>query len=269
MRTVFFVSDRTGITVEAMGRSVLSQFEGEDFRRVRLPFIDTLDKARAAAAEVRAAGAADGARPLVFSTLLDPALRAALAESGCALFDFFEAFIGPVENELQRAPTHAPGRTHGLADPAAYARRMEALRYALRTDDGVATDDYRDAELILVGVSRSGKTPTCLYLALQYGLFAANYPLTDEDLEAGELPAALVPVRERVRGLVVTAERLHRLRQERRPNSPYAELAQCQREVRLLQRLYRAERIPALDVSAMSVEEIAATLAASLARPLR
>ncbi|MFN2308597.1 MAG: pyruvate, water dikinase regulatory protein [Gammaproteobacteria bacterium] len=258
-RTVFFVSDRTGITVETLGRALLTQFEGVEFEQIALAFVDTEAKARAAVERIDAVTAA-GAPPLVFSTQVRPELRDILAAGTGVYLDFFAAFLAPLEATLQRASSHSIGRSHGQQDPARYDTRIDAVNFALGSDDGLGAQHYAGADVILIGVSRSGKTPTCLYLALQYGVRAANYPFTEEDLEALRLPEALRPHRERLVGLTISPERLRQIRQERRPDSRYAELRQCQYEVRQLEALLRQERIPMLDSTQMSIEEIAASL---------
>lgn len=259
-RTVFFVSDRTGITAEILGRTLLSQFPGQDFRRRTLPFLDTLDKAERARAEINAQARHDGLRPIVFSTLIDDAIRSVILSADALCLDLFEDFIRRLEDELGMASSHTLGLTHGIGDELAYRRRMDALNYTLAHDDGVATPDYAQADVILTGVSRSGKTPTCLYLALQYGVFAANYPLTAEDLGTRKLPAVLAPHRDKLYGLTIHPERLAKIRHERRPGSRYAALDTCRQEVRAAETLFREARIPYLDTTTMSVEEIAVSI---------
>lgn len=258
-RAVFFISDRTGISVETLGRGLLSQFDGVEFTQTNLTFVDTEDKARAAVAQIDAV-AALGERPLIFSTQVRPELRAILMTSRGLYLDFFEAFLGPLETELKQVSSHSIGRSHGLQDPGRYDTRIDAINFALASDDGLGTQNYGDADVILVGVSRSGKTPTCLYLAMQYGVRAANYPITDDDLDHARLPAFLQAYRDRLVGLTISPARLQQIRQERRPNSPYATLSQCQYEVRQLDQLLRRENIRTLDSTHMSIEEIAASL---------
>lgn len=259
-RSVYLISDRTGITAEAVGRSLLTQFENVDFVLRTLPFIDTPEKAEAAVAQINEVAARDGLRPLLFSTLIDPRIREIVARSNALLLDPFDAFIGVLEKELQTPSTHTVGRSHGMGNYTSYKERIDAVNYALTHDDGAITDHYSTADVILVGVSRSGKTPTCLYLALQFGLLAANYPITEDDLGDNTLPKILQPHRERLFGLTIEPRRLHQIRTERRPNSRYAELRQCERELRAVEALFRRERIPYLDASHMSVEEIGTTI---------
>lgn len=259
-RTVFFVSDRTGITAEILGRTLLTQFPGQGVRKRTLPFVDTLEKAEHARTEINAQARHDGLRPIVFSTLIDDAIRAVILSSDALCLDLFEGFIRRLEEELGTVSSHTLGLSHGIADELAYQRRMDAINYTLSHDDGAATPDYARADVILIGVSRSGKTPTCLYLALQYGVFAANYPLTAEDLGAQKLPAALTAHRGKLYGLTIHPERLARIRNERRPGSRYASPETCRQEVRAAETLFREARIPYLDMTTMSVEEIAVSI---------
>jgi len=209
-RTVFFVSDQTGVTAETLGRSLLTQFESNEFDLVTVPFIDTVDKADAVVRRINATAAEQGTRPLVFSTLVQDELRARFIPVAGLFLDFFEAFLSPLERELQTRSSHTIGRAHGMKDSGAYDRRIDATNFALRNDDGSRTADYETADVILIGVSRTGKTPTCLYLALAYGVFAANYPLSEDDLESGNLPRLLEPFRAKLYGLTISPDRLHR-----------------------------------------------------------
>jgi regulator of PEP synthase PpsR (kinase-PPPase family) len=251
--SVFCVSDHTGVTVEAVAKSVLAQFPRLEFSLITLPFVDSADKAQAAAARIAAAS-----RVLVFSSLTDPALRAPFRDTGLPLFDVFELIAPAVEATLGEAATPSGGHTHGMAPN--YEARMEAVNFALNLDDGLSPERLGQADLILVGVSRVGKTPTALYLALQYGLRAANYPLTPDDLDHDALPAALAPHLPRLRGLTLSAERLAAIRQARYPGSRYASLAQCRSELAAADRLFRVHGLPVTDTTRMSVEEIAARL---------
>lgn len=259
-RTVFFVSDQTGVTAETMGHSLLTQFEGLDFRPVTLPFISTLDKAQEAVGKINAVAAEDGAQPIVFSTLVDDEIRDVVKRAGCLYLDFFGAFLGPMEQELQQASSHAAGRAHGMTDLDAYTARINATNFALANDDGTQTRDYDRADVILVGVSRSGKTPTCVYMALQYGIYAANFPLTEDDLERGRLPDSVGPHRRKLFGLTIRPDRLQQIRHERRPDSKYASMPQCTFEVREAERLLDRHGIPYLDTADCSIEEISSRI---------
>lgn len=260
MRTVFFVSDQTGVTAETMGHSLLTQFDGSQYRFITTPFVATPAKALEVVAQIDAAARESGLRPIVFATLVDERLREVVQRANGLFLDFFAAFLGPLESELGIPSAHASGRAHGMADLAGYTTRINATNFALANDDGVGSRDYDSADLLLVGVSRSGKTPTCLYLALQYGVFAANYPLTDEDLDSPDLPAVLLPYRAKLFGLTISPARLQQIRQERRPNSRYASPQQVQYEVRAALLLFGRAGIPHLDTTECSIEEIASRI---------
>jgi regulator of PEP synthase PpsR (kinase-PPPase family) len=259
-RTVFFVSDQTGVTAETMGHSLLTQFEGLEFRQVTLPFISSADKAEEAARKINATGVADGLRPVVFSTLVKSELRLIVKQSDGLFLDFFDAFLSPLEGELQVKSSEREGRAHGIADQLVYSTRIEATNFALAADDGSVTTDYQRADVVLVGVSRSGKTPTCIYMAMQYGVFAANYPLTEEDFEGKQLPAMIRPQAARLFGLTISPQRLQQIRNERRPGSRYSSLAQCEYEVRCAEALFQRYGVPFLDTTECSIEEIASRI---------
>jgi len=258
IRTAFFISDRTGITAESLGHSLLSQFEGIKFKRVRLPFLDSVEKARDALVQINETSIADGQRPVIFSTLILPAVRNIIEQSDALFLDLFEMFIVPLEAEFGVSSSHAVGRSH--AADKNYNSRMDAVNFTLNHDDGGITRDLNLADIILIGVSRCGKTPTSLYLAMQYSIFAANYPLVPEDFASESLPQALKPLHSKLHGLTIRPERLHQIRTERSPNSRYAALDNCQAEVKQAENLMRLANIPYLDVTTMSVEEIATTI---------
>lgn len=270
IRTVFFISDGTGITAETLGHSLLAQFPTARFRQVRIPFVDDLDKAIDCARQIREAAASDGVRPIVFSTLVNPDPLSGLREVDALFVDLFEQFIVPLEAELGERSTHTVGRFHGIAESSDYKARIEAINFAMSHDDGVSMDgELVDADVILVGVSRSGKTPTSLYLAMQFGVKAANYPLIPEDFERNKLPGELHRHRNKLFGLTISPERLSQIRQERRPNSRYASIENCRFEIEAAQKLMRRENIQWLDSTTKSIEEISATIlqAVRLNRP--
>jgi regulator of PEP synthase PpsR (kinase-PPPase family) len=260
---VFFISDSTGITAETFGHSLLAQFPGTRFQQVRAPFIDDASKARDCAQQIQKTAHDTGYRPIVFSSLINAESATVLREAHkSALFiDLFERFIEPLENELGQRSTHTVGRFHGVAESSDYKRRMEAINFAMTHDDGVSTAvDLEKADVILVGVSRSGKTPTSLYLAMQFGVKAANYPFIPEDFERNKLPGELHKFRTKLFGLTISPDRLSLIRQERRPNSHYASLKNCRYEIDAAQKLMRRENIRWLDSTAKSIEEISASI---------
>lgn len=259
-RTVFFLADHTGITVEAMGRSLLSQFDGFEYETVHWPFIDTLEKARRAAERINQTTMESEEKPIVFTTLVDPKIRDYFKRLDVPVMDFFESFTVRLEEELRMPSSHALGRYHTTHNTRAYDQRIHAVNFALNNDDGAITRNYATADLILVGVSRSGKTPTCLFLGLQHSVLAANYPLTEDDLLSDLLPKPLTPYREKLYGLTIDPRQLQRIRQERRPDRRYSSLEQCKKEVSLAEQLFKHYNLPYLDTTSMSIEEISARL---------
>jgi len=225
-----------------------------------LPFVTNQVAAQNAAEIIRGACLEDGVPPLVFSTLTDPTTQYIIGSANQYVFDLFGTFIEPLEDALGSASSHTAGRMHGIRDVTVYERRLHALNFTLGHDDGISTRDLSEADIVLVGVSRSGKTPTCLYLAMHYSLKAANYPLTDDDFETGRLPAALAKVRQKLYGLTIVPEQLSRIRHERRPHGVYSTIAQCRAEVAQAEALFKAENIQYLDTTTVSIEEIASTI---------
>lgn len=259
-RTVFFLSDRTGITAETLGHSLLTQFDGIEWVKVNIPFLDAIDKITVAIDQINRVAENEGFRPLVFSTLLKPEILEQIRQANCRVYDFFEMFIGPIEQELNQPFARIAGRSHGLQHHLTYFKRINAINFVLAHDDGVNPKNFAEADIILIGISRTGKTPTCLYLAMQYGIAAANYPLTEEDMSLIRLPKLLESVQNKLFGLTLSATQLHLIRQERRPNSEYASLAQCQREIQWQQSLFKQVGIPYLDTTSISIEEISAII---------
>ncbi|AJP48227.1 PEP synthetase regulatory protein [Rugosibacter aromaticivorans] len=262
--TVFFISDGTGITAETLGHSLLSQFEGIQPAQVRMPFIDSDAKAADCVAQINAAGTKDGNRPIVISTLVNPGAATVLRQANALILDFFGAFISPLEAELGIKSSHTIGRSHSLVNSSEYVARMDAINFTLAHDDGVSSAELDKSDVILVGVSRSGKTPTSLYLAIQFGIKAANYPLIPEDFERNKLPDGLSKHRHKLFGLTINPDRLAAIRQERRPDSTYASIENCRWEIDQAQKLMRREGIEWLESTTKSIEEIGATLLQSL-----
>jgi regulator of PEP synthase PpsR (kinase-PPPase family) len=261
---VYIVSDHTGLTAESVARSLLAQFKGFEFRYELRPFMDQ-EKIELLRQELQKV-AEKGLRPLVFSTLARPELLEPLSETPAVLFDLFGPYLKRLEEALGQPPARRPGRYHGIEDPLSYFQRIEAVDFALATDDGLGGERYGRAEVILIGVSRAGKTPTCLFLALQHGIKAANYPLTEEDLNQLALPSSLKPHRAKLYALTIEPERLAQIRASRRPGSVYASLERCRWEVGRAEALFRQEGILVFETTRASVEEIAAGLLQHLGR---
>ena len=263
-RTVFVVSDSTGITAETFSHSVLSQFEQVKFETIRIPFIDTPEKEAGAAQRINRSAAEKNTPPLVFSTLVNPESVKAIQNANCIFLDLFSAFVQHIENVLGMKSNHSVGRSHMDAQSEQYKKRIEAINFSLAHDDGQFVKGLEQADVILVGVSRCGKTPTSLYLAMQYAIKAANFPLTPDDFDRGTLPATLAPFRSKLFGLSIQPDRLAEIRNERRPNSEYASLRQCRHEVAEAERLMRMENIPWLSTTTKSIEEIATKVLAEV-----
>ena len=259
-RTVFFVSDGTGITSQMLGHSLLTQFEGIQFQQVTLPFIDTVEKADECRERIDTQAAEGNGRPIIFSTLVNNDVRRSLRKANAVFIDFFETFIDPLEAGLGVKSNHTIGKSHSAADKTQYHKRIDAVNFSMAHDDGSSHRELDQADVILVGVSRSGKTPTSLYLALQFGVKAANYPLIPEDFERRQLPEVLRGYTPKLFGLSIAPERLREIRQERRPDSKYADAANCRYEVDAAEKLMRREGIRWVNSTTKSIEEIAATI---------
>ncbi len=262
-RPVFIVSDGTAITAETLAHSVMTQFPDLVYDQQRIPFIDTPEKAHQVAKRIERTLNETGVRPLVFSTFVDPEISKEFLKTAPGFqVELFRSFVGPMERELGMKSTHTVGATHKIRNEERYNKRIAAIDYTLTHDDGQTNRGLDQAEVILVGVSRSGKTPTSLFLAMQFGIKVANYPLIPEDFDRGELPPALVPLRDKLFGLSIKPERLSEIRNERRPGSHYASIENCRKEIEDAEELMRRNGIEWLNSTTKSIEEIAATIIA-------
>lgn len=264
-RTVFFISDSTGITAGALGK-LLEHFPSTNFTQVRLPFIDTLEKIQLAQEAILNATKQDGERPVVIMSLGNIELRNTLKQTNAYYIDLFTAFIDPLGLELDQKPLTGSGIAHSIMG-SSYHDRMEAINYTLNHDDGMTNSGFEEAQVILIGVSRCGKTPTSIYLAMQFGVKAANYPLIPEDFERGTLPAVLHKHLDKIFGLTIKAERLHSVRSERRPDSFYASLDNCRKEIATAESLMRDSAITWADSTSRSIEELSAIILQRIRQP--
>ena len=256
-RSVFFVSDSTGLTAQKLGNSLLEQFPDFEFEYHILPYVDSESKAASAVNRINRAAETEAHRPLVIETVVNKQLRDQIHACKGFTLDILDTFLKPLELELGAHSSHMVGRAQGVSEDRKYKSRIDAMNFALDNDDGAKITRYDEAEVILVGVSRSGKTPTCIYLALQGGVFAANYPMTEEDLKLGRLPKPLEPYRSRLYGLTIDPKILSAIRNERKANSRYASQMQCEDEVRITEMMFQRYGIPFIDTTHISVEEIA------------
>ncbi|EIJ44367.1 hypothetical protein BegalDRAFT_3560 [Beggiatoa alba B18LD] len=262
-RHVFFVSDSTGITASTLGKSLLAQFEDNvELEFTTIAFIQSIEQIEDAVKKINEYAKTSEYRPIIVATLIELEYRHILTKANALVIDIFGQFIQPLELELGLKSSHAIGRTHNYSrgeETLSYYNRIEAINFALQHDDGASIKRYEDAEIILLGVSRSGKTPTCLYLAMNFAVTAANYPLVAEELTEG-LPPILRPHRHKLFGLTIAPENLQRIRQQRYPNSSYASLTTCQIEVQKIEALFRQLQVPYINVTHTSIEEISAMI---------
>ncbi|MCB1722403.1 MAG: kinase/pyrophosphorylase [Gammaproteobacteria bacterium] len=262
--TVYFVSESTGITAEAYGQSLLSQFDDTRFITRYTPFINTREKAQGLVSEIAHRAEAEGRKPIVFATMADEEINAMLQHAECHYFELFDRFMPDLVGVIGVQPSHKSGVSHGLVNLENYEARIETINYALNNDDGMRLNKFDMADVLLVGVSRSGKTPTCLYLALHFGLRAANYPITPEDFEKGELPDEVLAHKDKIFALTIDPERLAAIRELRRPGSDYASLRRCYKEVQMAQDMFHRHGMTVLDATTHSIEELASLIKKSL-----
>ncbi|MDH3325920.1 MAG: kinase/pyrophosphorylase [Gammaproteobacteria bacterium] len=258
--TAFFLSDRTGITVETLGHTLISHFDTMEFTQIQRPYLHSPKEVAKVAKEIENISKNSSLPVLVFSSLVSAESRALLQNCNCVLFDIYNMFIEPMEKSLKIESSHQAGLSHAMGTFDNYKHRIDALNFTLENDDGENSNNYQMADVIIIGVSRTGKTPTSLYLALNYEIRTANYPLITEDLSSEKLPAILTKFQDKLFGLTINPVRLHHIRQERRANSKYSELSQCQYEIRTAEVLYKKYNIPFMDTSTMSIEEIATSI---------
>jgi hypothetical protein len=260
VRKIYFLSDHSGVTAETFGHSLITQFNNKDFRQETLPFINTKDKAKDVVSKINQDFDESAMRPIIFATLVRKDLRLLLRTSHGLYLDIFDVFLKSVEKELQQESAQKVGRSHGMSDIESYMNRIEATNFALTNDDGGFNQNYDEADVILIGVSRTGKTPTCLYLALQYGIYAANFPLTDEELDQGMLPKFLKEQKKKIFGLTIEPKRLRQIRKKRRELGKYSTTQQVRYELREAEKLFKRYSIPYIDTTVISIEEISSRI---------
>lgn len=259
-QSVFLISDGTGITVESIVNSVLSQFPDIDFNYHSYPFIDSMEKMNNVLESINVNFELHGQKPIVFFTIVESEYIKLLNQTPAEVFDCLNPMIDHLETIFKRKALDESGRAHGFSSPKHYDKRIDAINFSLNCDDGLSPQHYNKADIILIGVSRCGKTPSCLYLALQYGIYAANYPITEDFLDSNRLPSILEPFQKKIFGLTISPQRLHHIRSERKPHSQYAAIEQCKHEINSVETLYKTKKIPFLDSTYYSIEEISARI---------
>jgi hypothetical protein len=257
---VYFVSESTAITAQTLGNSLLSQFEDVEFERHYMPYVNTVDKALELVGELVEITRENGEKPIVFATMPDKEIDALLRNAACHYYELFSGYLKQLSEAIGVSPSYRFGLSHGISNARSYDNRMDIVNYSLTHDDGMILNDLDEADIILVGVSRSGKTPTSLYLALQFGVKAANYPLTEEDFERGRFPEVLLNNRDKLVAITIDPLRLQEIREKRRPGSKYASLPYCQLEVRQAERFFSRYDLPVLDSTTRSIEELASQI---------
>lgn len=263
LRTVFFISDRTGLSAEHYGKTLLAQFPQQQYKLVTLSFIDTREKASIASKKIKDAYRITKKQPIVFSTLVEVDGQLIIKSTDACIVNLFNAFLEPLEQAFGEAPSHLQGKFQGnrrASDNINYQQRLDAIDYSLSHDDGVRYDQYDEADVILVGVSRCGKTPTSLYLAMNFSLKVSNYPLTEEDLDKNTLPDFLLKHKHKLIALTIKVVPLSKIRRARRPNSEYASLQVCEREVTISEAMFKQAQIPVFESTDTSIEEIASNV---------
>ncbi|WP_394202106.1 pyruvate, water dikinase regulatory protein [Shewanella waksmanii] len=255
LRKVFYISDGTAITAEVFGHAVLSQFPVE-FESLTIPFVETTQRAEQVKAQINDSFITTGERPLVFHSIVKPEIRDIIYSSEGLDHDFLNTFVAPLEKQLGVKAAPVLHRTHGKANDS-YEARIDAINFAMDNDDGQTLKHIDKADLVLLGVSRCGKTPSSLYLSMQFGIKAANYPFIEDDMDNLKLPEALKRNKSKLFGLTIDPVRLHEIRQSRMENSRYSSLRQCRIEVKEVEMMYKRERIPYVNTTNHSVEEIA------------
>ncbi|EPQ8525271.1 posphoenolpyruvate synthetase regulatory kinase/phosphorylase PpsR [Vibrio vulnificus] len=255
-RDVFYVSDGTAITCETLGHVVLGQFPFVANEKT-FPFVESEEKLTELIKHIEISFQTNGIKPLVFFSLVLPDLKARLMESPAYCYDVLESIVQRVKDDIQMEPTPKLQRSRSVGkDTDTYFDRIAAIEYTLAHDDGISLKGFELADIILLGVSRSGKTPTSLYMAMQFGLRVVNYPYIDDDIKGLKLLPEFEIHRHKLFGLTIDPKRLTEIRENRLAGSDYASTEQCQHELANVEALFRREAIPYINTTSLSVEEI-------------
>jgi len=254
IKEIYYVSDSTGILATNLGQALICQFPEVNFHEEKFPFIKTEEEAQKTINYI--VKQSSGRFPIIFSTLMDPKIRDIFDHPQVEFFDVCGTFLERLEGALEAKALRVPGFSRQI-DFIDMANRVEAINYTLNHDDGTKLSEYDEADVILVGVSRSGKTPVSVYLSTHMGLKSANYPLTERDLDSYSIPKSLRENKKKVVGLTTKPELLESIRQKRYPNSKYAKRSTCIHELQQAQQIFLRNQLPVIDTSGKSIEELA------------
>ena len=257
-RTVYIVSDSTGITAETFQPVGPVTIRGGPVQARATALRRHPGKAAEVAQRIDRSALEAGVPPIVFSTLVNPDILARVRQANGVFLDLFGTFVSHIEQALGLKSSHSIGRSHMAANSEKYRNRIDAINFSLAHDDGQFVNQLDQADVILVGVSRCGKTPTSLYLAMQYAIKAANFRSRRTISSAARCPPPSRPTAPLFSS--IQPERLAEVRNERRPNSRYAQLEQCRYEVAEAERMMRREGISWLSTTTKSIEEISTTV---------
>jgi len=251
-KDVYYISGSTALLAEDMGQALLCQFQEISFHEEKIPFIKTKEDAEKALEHIREQSG--GRRPLIFCTIMDQQIRRILDSPEVEFFDVFGSILDRLETCLETKALRVPGYSRTI-DDMTLAKRVEAIHFSIEHDDGTRTREYDEAEVILVGVSRSGKTPVSVYLATHMGIKSANFPLTAEHLDSYELPHEIIRNRKKVVGLTTSPQLLHKIREQRYSGSNYAKVSTCASELSQAKQIYMKYNIPVVETDGKSIEE--------------
>lgn len=253
-KDIYYISDSTGILITNLGQALLCQFPEISFHEEKIPYVKTIKEAQKTLEYIL--DKSRGRRPIIFSTIMDLEIRNLFRSPEVEFFDAFDYFLDPLEHCLEAKALRVPGFSrHG--DVLTMNKRVDAINYCLEHDDGTKVNEFDEADVILLGVSRAGKTPVSVYLATQMGLKAGNFPLTDEYLKEQRLPQSVVRNIKRAVALTTTPEMLRSIREKRYPDSKYAKIATCIEELQLAEEIFHHHKVPIISSAGKSIEEIA------------
>jgi len=253
-KDVYYISDSTGILATNLGQALICQFPEVNFSGEKFPFIRTVEDAKKTLAYILSRSG--GRRPLIFSTIINSDVRKIFDSPEVEFFDAFGHFLDRLETCLETPALREPGFARHL-DNVHMAKRVEAIYFCLEHDDGRKVDEFDEADIILLGVSRAGKTPISVYLSTQMGLKSANFPLTSEYLTRYRIPDGIMQNRAKAVGLTTSAQLLNSVREKRYPGSNYAKLSTCIEEIHQAQRIFQKNKIPIISTAGKSIEEAA------------